>query len=590
MSLSYAGVPLSPPTLEEATWAAGIPFLPGDLRDFSRVGYPGPQLAALGVPAAPGFPAPVPGVLRWPASASRWATAYVCATDSQLAAIRQQVFYAGGYVACPLVFDDGLGRSITASMFMLPARPWTTPGMGGPALWLLTLVDVRYLWWQAAAAVSVTEGTTTWSQLYAALGTALGTTITADTVDAAYLKPAAAFGAGYESLPALLDAAARNAGQRVAVDLDGSVGVYNQASAASLVAQNLGLTNPFRAGGITPLSDDFGALLPSNFSVVFPTASGGSYTGAWTAKSVSLASLALPGLSGVAGNGRTQVLRALQQTAASDSQLNAWAARAAADWVNWLLLGKVSAAYSGVLPWVPDGVHDTEWRHTSAGITTTAQRGPWNEWVAPPVLPSAAAGGSLTVEYDDGTGAVSGVTTLRVPRGLFALSGFSTATLAGLYAGSAFGNMANNGTGIGSVTTVPSGTLASYGAGGVFANSGGSLTWVKAGLYVASFGSDIDVTNIGSGTPTTVGFDVQFDGSLQQGTGNDPEFTRCLTASNGPPFVVRVRTAQLLHVASDGANVGVAVFGAPATYTGGVPILSSTWGAHGYACWGVRVA
>lgn len=393
--LSYAGVPLSPPTAELAVWAAGVPHLPSDLREFSRQGWPGGQLSQLPAPglAGPDF-TPVPGVLRWPAGASRWATCCLTATDSQLAAVRAQVYYAGAYRPAPLAYDDGLGRAVTASMYMLPPRRWTAQ-CDGPGVWLLTLVDARFWWPSVSAAISVTEGSTSWLSLYAAIGAALGVTISADTPDADYLTPAKAFGASYENLPALLDAAARMAGQRVAVGLDGSVHVYNVASAQATVATNLGLPNPLRAGGQLLLSNagtnDLGALVPSNFSVVFPAVSGGAYSGAWTAEAVTLASLALPGLAGVNGSGKTQTLRALQPVAATGTQRTAWARQAATDWVRWQLLGQVSASYSGVLGWQPDSVHDLEFRHSAAGISTRVERPPWNTPEAPPVPPPAAA-------------------------------------------------------------------------------------------------------------------------------------------------------------------------------------------------------
>jgi hypothetical protein len=114
---------------------------------------------------------------------------------------------------------------------------------------LLTLVDERFYWWFKSAEIEVTGGTTTWAELYAAIGTALGITITADEVPAAYLKPPTALTSRHDALPVLLDAVASSVGQRVVRRLDGSVLALNSTSSRQVVNANLIACTPKASGG-----------------------------------------------------------------------------------------------------------------------------------------------------------------------------------------------------------------------------------------------------------------------------------------------------------------------------------------------------
>lgn len=421
--ISYGGVYLIPPPGHLRAWLDANLALPDRLQDFAHLDAAGPQLAALGTPAVARDLPPRLGTLRWPVGAANWATAYAVCDDKQLNQIRQQAYAGGGLLALPFWLGDGT-RSLTVNLFMLPPRRLSAPD--GNPLWLLTLVDQRYFWWQNAAALTVTEGTTTWAQLYAAIGSALGVTISADPVAPAYMTPPAAFAAKYDSLPLLLDAAAAAVGQRLVVGLDGTVRALNVVSAQALLTANLTAASPILAGGKFRLSTadnpyDLPALVPSNFSVVFPAASGGAYSGAWHAEAVTLASLALSDFLGVSGNGRTQVLRALQPVAASGSQITAWAQQAATDWLRWRVAG-VAASFAGVCPWAPDGIHALEFDHTATQLITRVGRAPWNDWTAPPALPAAAGGAALPVRYDDATGGDSACNDLRFNKKNFTLT------------------------------------------------------------------------------------------------------------------------------------------------------------------------
>lgn len=187
-----------------------------------------------------------------PWGASRWSTAYVLTHQAGLDDIRELVYGDEGdeYNALEFKIDDNAGAitgqttsTLETDLYMLPAMPLAAPALSdtdpGQQIYLLVLVDSRYFFWEKAATISITEGTTTWAQLYASIATALGITITVDTIPAAYLKPSAALEANYDYLPLLLDWVAASVGQRVVRRLDGTFKALNATSALTLQAEQV---------------------------------------------------------------------------------------------------------------------------------------------------------------------------------------------------------------------------------------------------------------------------------------------------------------------------------------------------------------
>ncbi len=245
-TLTLGGVKLlvpSPATTAEVegrishrhVYQAGVPH--ADVRTWpgrNRLSWPWPGY----IPHPPRIR---PGILHWPPTASRWSVYHGLASGAQLALLRVAAYGAKGtaYNALPLILADGrTGKTISPSLYLLPCRPVFQSGTGNRR-YLVTAVDARYFWWEKAAAITVTAGTTTWASLISAIASALGVTITVDSIAAAYLKPPADFTANYEALPLLLDAVCACIGQRLVAKLDGTFVTQNPLTAkASKDAQS----------------------------------------------------------------------------------------------------------------------------------------------------------------------------------------------------------------------------------------------------------------------------------------------------------------------------------------------------------------
>jgi hypothetical protein len=381
MALSFAGVTLNcavPASIPEREFE--VPAWPGEGRE--------------------GFPFPVQeylahnlkiNTLVWPAGASRFAV-YRCVIDEdQLNLIRPNL--QNGYGTLLMTLDSDVQSQIQTQMWMLPPRPlhWYP---GNDNLYLMTLVDQRYWWWcQDTGNLTVTEGVTQWADLYAAAGVS----VTPDAVAAAYLTPTHDWQRRFVPIPLFLDAVAYACGQRIVVNLDGSVQAQNSGTwiakqSAELALDRIGVQNPLNtvAGGIFTVGD-LGQELPSAIQVAFPR-SDGSY---WPI-SVTLASLNLPqfqnpltsnpGL-GMTPNGSTKTFRHAQKayfcasgtTPDNQADLTALATQIATDWY-LSRYGIIEYSIAGIFPVGISALMDRiDW--DSESLTTSIFRAPWNDLV-----------------------------------------------------------------------------------------------------------------------------------------------------------------------------------------------------------------
>lgn len=261
MTLTYADTELNVPTAEDSEWlAAAIP--PADVfqfvyPDFVREVFSRTVLRFDHHPELSPLRQLRVGKLFWPTrSAARWATAHWLVTERQLETIRAAVFPDGGQPDEAQLVMTAKG-TITAYMHMLPARPLAqVPGAvarGLHEMYLMTLVDDRYYWWWRHGRIDV-HTMSTWESLYDLVANQLGITIDVEPVDAVYLRPSALFNSDDWNLPPLLDEVARQCGQKVVRDLDGTVRTVSAPVSRTQLDTNIAADYARLGGGLFALS------------------------------------------------------------------------------------------------------------------------------------------------------------------------------------------------------------------------------------------------------------------------------------------------------------------------------------------------
>lgn len=401
--LSYAGIQLNlaSPELVEAIEAK---ISPRDVFDFERLDWPGKGRINW---TWPGFTQHRPikvGTLYWPRGAMRFAVGYFLCTETKLAQIRTQVYGASNdtYVAKPLSMSKynqagTLVAEINPDMWMLPPRPIFQQVTENPQwrdYYLITLVDDRYFWWfRNTGSLPITEGTTTWANLYESLDTAAQTTIDYDTIDAKYLTPNKSLASYYEPSCILMDAVAYNVGQRVVRLLDGTVEAVDPVTAKNQTVADLfqmQTTSQGRiAGGTMALApgspNDTAGVLPESVTVTFPKTVDGQPQDAPYAITVTMVSLGLSEFSGANTSQNTKTFH--DSAAATDvsgtitnlTSLTNLAKQIATDWYRFQLCN-IDIVISGIFAWRPDGWTDSiEWTYRIGEQSTRVQRPPWND-------------------------------------------------------------------------------------------------------------------------------------------------------------------------------------------------------------------
>lgn len=128
------------------------------------------------------------------------------------------------------------------------------------------------------------------------------------------------------------------------------------------------------------MSNDLGGHVPGTVTVVFPRVDGDDpYT-----VDVTLVSLAIrPEYAGVTGHSGVKVLHSTAladatATPTNSAELIALATLIAEAHYRWLL-ARLDIVYAGVVPWVPEGMHDCEWCSVEGEVRTRVQPPP--EWL-----------------------------------------------------------------------------------------------------------------------------------------------------------------------------------------------------------------
>jgi len=210
--------------------------------------------------------------LIWPTGMSRFGYAHVlCDSDSLKKIIADAYNSDGSYNPLDFVIGNTetnqsgtivKGEQITTKMYMLPPSPQSgIRSLSGQtqSLYLLTLVDSRYLYWfkNAGEIDFFMTGNPTWQNLYDYLfNQCLGISMenyTIDNISESYLSPSQVmFSLPYEPVPSIIDAVAANIGHRVIAALNGTNYATQRYNIALMLLNQDMANNPNRvvlAGG-----------------------------------------------------------------------------------------------------------------------------------------------------------------------------------------------------------------------------------------------------------------------------------------------------------------------------------------------------
>lgn len=310
------------------------------------------------------------GKLFWPSGASRWAIGHFLVHQTEAEAIQEAVWGTAGteYNSADLVmkweeasYENGVESetdtvvdSITATLYAFPLRPISVDDEA--SLYLLTLVDERFFWWSKNTGNLAATSSSTWSDIYTSLGTALGTTITPEAVDASYLAPGELVRLFYEPLPPWLDTVAWNVGQRIVVGLDGSV-----------TAENPTVTAPSDTEGVLAGGEYLGSVDESNGPAdgvgVFPDYSSGSFQGGYNAQTGT----------GTGSEGTVVLRSPIKYTGSNGAALATLTQKFLDDFTTWQT-GSQDVKLAGIVNVTPSGAYgNILWTYRRDELSTRVQ-------------------------------------------------------------------------------------------------------------------------------------------------------------------------------------------------------------------------
>jgi hypothetical protein len=444
------------------------------LQDFALPGeYPGLNLSNIAKQwQGSNLPSPDLKLYDWyyPVGAGRWSIFRGLATSSMVKAMLSAT--TGATKPAQFVMQanpispsnpNNLASNFTikSNMYMLPARPLSEHGGQFDGLYVVTIVDERWLWQYNPITVRLSKSST-WSGLISQLATALGVTITVTTpIEAAWGQPEmdSQFWCNYENAATLLDALAWNLGRNVVRALNGTYTFQNWSDSNSNISTALAVfANAARiAGGdlfyagtaklpVGSLVNFKNSVLPgSGVVVTFPkyvqpsadTLLQGSAEGvphylnsrytnqrpsAWYEQSygdafpITTALSSISGFGSLTGLPTTHIIhstaKALYTTEAGASSgnnpvnysgLNAMANQITTNYLQQQTISALDQVFPGTFLWTPEGIHDLIWSYSAKSriASLRVMRSEWNQ---------------ICREMQHGSPALSGYTT--VPRGI----------------------------------------------------------------------------------------------------------------------------------------------------------------------------
>jgi hypothetical protein len=283
------------------------------------------------------------------------------------------------------MYDGRAGKQITASMFMLPERSLAQFGNQYADSWFCTLVDARWYWYWSRGNI---YSPSSWANLFEQIGSILGVTIQDVSVDSRYGVPSSKWELSYGPPSVILDAAANQIGQKIVVDLDGTVRLVKWSTART--AADIYVTDgpAIISGGLTSEAG-IARYVPESVKVLFLDTSTFPPPTTPIVGTRPLTSLAIPEYGASTGvTGYHQSLNAdIPYDGSNGTAISNYADVAATDWYGWRL-PDLDIVYPGIEPWVPTGWEDIiEWTIQVRGengeepfASTLVRRGPWSDF------------------------------------------------------------------------------------------------------------------------------------------------------------------------------------------------------------------
>lgn len=285
--LSFGGVSLTIPTQDvrdllcRYRFDLQFPFLMRPPAGEFQAAFASRQIA---LPSYPPDPELVCGRFFYPTGAARWSRYVGVASQSQVDDIEAQL--GSGNQMTPLTFvlkADDLTHAdnhggVETPMLLLPPRPLgqTSSTLPREGLYLIVLVDERYLWqFRPAGAIGATA-LTTWASFLSTLESALSITVSHSSFESVYLSPEpdSDLFSNFETAALLLDAIALNTGRVFVRAFDGTYSFIKPGDATftrpptpRYRAFGGDIYDPKESGTVQPWVN---AALPESVTVTFP--------------------------------------------------------------------------------------------------------------------------------------------------------------------------------------------------------------------------------------------------------------------------------------------------------------------------------
>lgn len=373
---------------DDTRWFGAVPVSLNNNRPQSRSG----QRAFVGLPI-PNYSEPLKpklNTLYWPTGATRWAFGLFLATRAQLNEILATLDVTENLPGTLILYDEEHSTSVNTEMYLLPPHPISTDTGTGTEdddrLWILPLVDERYFW-QFKSVGSLGNMPSTWADLIALMGTALGATISAADVPTEYGIPdPVELRRDYENLPLYLDALAHSVGMRVTRLPAGDVRIESPSESHTRYSSNIDEKVWEQVTG-----DNFSSIyppsaFPEKVTVVFPkyrshTAFAEGDVFAFDVEAADAGADSSFGLT-------IDTVKLIHSTAYADftdagadpdnlTDLTDLATQIAGDFYKWLRR-RYDMTYAGIVEWTPTGYCD--WIEWAVGHRARTPSGPHLHW------------------------------------------------------------------------------------------------------------------------------------------------------------------------------------------------------------------